>query len=721
MPEHVGHRDNPAVVCAPGDLDRACARVWQPSEAQAAAGNYKMAHAILGAWDVKRGTTQGGGIHVTIETPLDRNRSGIGPDGTPWSVRMPAHYGYVKGSRGADGDHVDVYVGPEAHRAAALPVFVVDQCDADTRRFDEHKAMIGFRDRESARQAYLGAFSDGRGHERIGGVARTSFEGFRRWLDSGNTKKPVVMRKSASAHATVAHYGAKTCSCTACTATKVFGESSMTTPAATETSPTGLGKIMAFMSKGIGRLTPTEQAEMAAEAGLLSTTSLSKASAELELAGEHREGIMFVDDQWDGPPDGRLKTVEAYGPESSVAPGDVNVGPNQAASGDGASKMEREYSRPRRQYGVEEATMALGRAIAGMRGMRKSLAHVIGAVEAQSHQIAMLKSTTAVVDVPDAAAIQALVDTAVAKAIASHVATFDAAVAKAVKIAVAKAERERDDEGESEAEDEAEEATKAVAAKAEEKEKEERDEEEDEGEDEAAKSAARLRLLAKTHLKLAKSRLVLALSEEAEEDDEDDEAKKRAERHRKVMKAHIVKAEALAVAAKSMRRVAGPSTEKILSAVAKAKKSMKPAENQDTWPDKEEGRGAAKSTPAEGIAAKALEQAASEVRKAMEGMGMLSANMNTIMNAFSAQSRGVGGGMPPAIHVALAKGGSGETDSKIQAIRALGEAGKIDLDAVDNSIDVVRLARMPAVAPEIVASKIARLHPEVQAILNPAA
>ena len=49
---------------------------------------------------------------------------------------MPAHYGYVRRTEGADGDHVDVYVGgnPEHPRA-----FIVDQFDPKTDRFDEHR------------------------------------------------------------------------------------------------------------------------------------------------------------------------------------------------------------------------------------------------------------------------------------------------------------------------------------------------------------------------------------------------------------------------------------------------------------------------------------------------------------------------------------------------------------------------------------------------------
>ena len=65
----------------------------------AEAGNYKKGHLKIG------------GLNVTIENGKGSIRSGKGPDVKPWSVEMPAHYGYVKGTEGADGDQMDVFIG----------------------------------------------------------------------------------------------------------------------------------------------------------------------------------------------------------------------------------------------------------------------------------------------------------------------------------------------------------------------------------------------------------------------------------------------------------------------------------------------------------------------------------------------------------------------------------------------------------------------------------
>jgi Inorganic Pyrophosphatase len=161
---------------------RAAARSVQiPTKAQTVAGNYQKGHLTVG------------GLPIAIETPKGRFRRGVGANGRPWAVRMPAHYGYVKGTVGADGDHVDVYLGPLAHEAEQHPVFVVDQVDAKTRRFDEAKCLLGFPDRTAAIAAYDAAFSDDMGMQRRGAVCRMTWQEFRGWLKAGDLTKPLCI------------------------------------------------------------------------------------------------------------------------------------------------------------------------------------------------------------------------------------------------------------------------------------------------------------------------------------------------------------------------------------------------------------------------------------------------------------------------------------------------------------------------------------------------
>ena len=149
----------------------------QPTEAKKKTGNYRKGHIRLN------------GLDISIENLPGTERSGVGPDGQPWSVTMPSAYGYVRQTKGADGDQVDVYVGnnPEAET-----VFVVDQVEPDTQAFDEHKAMMGFASEAQALETYEAAFSDTRGAERIGGVTALPVAEFKNWLQTGDTTQPIA-------------------------------------------------------------------------------------------------------------------------------------------------------------------------------------------------------------------------------------------------------------------------------------------------------------------------------------------------------------------------------------------------------------------------------------------------------------------------------------------------------------------------------------------------
>ncbi len=68
-------------------------------------------------------------------------------------TKMCNDYGYVDGYEGADGDEVDVYVGPDKDSEW---VYVVHQLKVPKfEKFDEDKVMIGFSSEEKAKKAYL--------------------------------------------------------------------------------------------------------------------------------------------------------------------------------------------------------------------------------------------------------------------------------------------------------------------------------------------------------------------------------------------------------------------------------------------------------------------------------------------------------------------------------------------------------------------------------------
>ena len=141
-----------------------------PTEAQKEAGNYRKGHIRLD------------GYNITIENPKGSTRSGKDADGKEWSVKMNYDYGYIRGTKGVDGDHIDVYLGPDQENGK---VFVVDQIDQKSGKFDEHKVMYGFPDAESARKAYLSQYEDG---WKVGTVTEVTKEKFKKWVDSSTRK-----------------------------------------------------------------------------------------------------------------------------------------------------------------------------------------------------------------------------------------------------------------------------------------------------------------------------------------------------------------------------------------------------------------------------------------------------------------------------------------------------------------------------------------------------
>lgn len=147
-----------------------------PSDAQIEAGNYAKRHEKFQ------------GLNLSIENPKGTERRGIGKDGNPWSVKMPHDYGYIKRTEGADGDQVDVYVG---HHKKSPHVFIVDQHDADSGEFDEHKVMLGFANSQQATSAYDRGFSDGNGPARRRAMLHMGMDDFKKWLAAGNAKKSV--------------------------------------------------------------------------------------------------------------------------------------------------------------------------------------------------------------------------------------------------------------------------------------------------------------------------------------------------------------------------------------------------------------------------------------------------------------------------------------------------------------------------------------------------
>ncbi|WP_236322183.1 LPD38 domain-containing protein [Aeromonas veronii] len=172
--------DAGVVVSEPAaEVEAARAEVdTDPTSAQKEAGNYKKGHLKLH------------GLDITLENPKGSIRSGADKDGKAWQTTMAHDYGYIKRTEGADGDQVDVFIGDQR---ASNTVYVVDQVDPKTGQFDEHKAMMGFADEQSAREGYLANYEPG--WQGVGAIKAMPVEEFKDWLSKGDTTKPAVVEK----------------------------------------------------------------------------------------------------------------------------------------------------------------------------------------------------------------------------------------------------------------------------------------------------------------------------------------------------------------------------------------------------------------------------------------------------------------------------------------------------------------------------------------------
>lgn len=151
-----------------------------PSEAQKKAGNYKMGHLHLD------------GYNITIENPKGSVRRGTDSKGNEWENTLKNDYGYIRGTEGVDGDHIDVYL---SDNPAEGNVYVIDQVNPETREFDEHKVMYGFNSIDEAREAYLANFSEG--WNGLGTITEVAKDEFKKWIDSSHRKtKPFSEYKS---------------------------------------------------------------------------------------------------------------------------------------------------------------------------------------------------------------------------------------------------------------------------------------------------------------------------------------------------------------------------------------------------------------------------------------------------------------------------------------------------------------------------------------------
>lgn len=153
----------------------------EPTEGQKEAGNYRKGHVRVD------------GHAISIENEAGSVRRGRDADGKEWATEMKFDYGYIRGTEGVDGDHIDVFLSGTPERG---DVYVVDQVNKDG-SFDEHKVMYGFGSEGEARAAYLSNYEEG--WQGLGNITRVTREEFKKWVRSSKRKtKPFAEYKGVT-------------------------------------------------------------------------------------------------------------------------------------------------------------------------------------------------------------------------------------------------------------------------------------------------------------------------------------------------------------------------------------------------------------------------------------------------------------------------------------------------------------------------------------------
>jgi len=94
------------------------------------------------------------GFHLNIENPAGTVRKGRG-----WRTLMRHHYGEISGTKGVDGDCIDIFLpagGPISSR-----IFAIHQRDPRTGIYDEDKLILGAPNENEAVDTYLEHYADG--------------------------------------------------------------------------------------------------------------------------------------------------------------------------------------------------------------------------------------------------------------------------------------------------------------------------------------------------------------------------------------------------------------------------------------------------------------------------------------------------------------------------------------------------------------------------------
>ena len=135
------------------------------------------------------------GYAVAIENPKGSYRSGTDRNGTRWRTQLTSDYGRIletkkgKSSEGADGDQIDVFLGP-LPETESPNIFVINQVTQDDpSEFDEHKVIMGVSSIDEARDMYLSNYAK---EWVCGSIVQFTKKEFENWLNTVDLSKPAT-------------------------------------------------------------------------------------------------------------------------------------------------------------------------------------------------------------------------------------------------------------------------------------------------------------------------------------------------------------------------------------------------------------------------------------------------------------------------------------------------------------------------------------------------
>lgn len=134
------------------------------------------------------------GLDIDLENLSGSTRSGADASGKPWKTKFDgAHYGELRGSRGADGDPLDVYIKDEPVENDL--VFIVHQNHPGNHptkagKWDEDKVVLGVSSVDEARDLYLRHYNR---RDFLRSITVMDFSKFKRYAFERKPKEKVAM------------------------------------------------------------------------------------------------------------------------------------------------------------------------------------------------------------------------------------------------------------------------------------------------------------------------------------------------------------------------------------------------------------------------------------------------------------------------------------------------------------------------------------------------